>query len=138
MAITKLVRSDRRFSHVRGFGMGQEFRGRRSRKVVAIIGDAPLRRTSKKRKLASLLAEPLDNGFKDIRINVDGVDTDGTGGLLNGIVRGTSSTTRKSNRLRLVSLMVRGSIYAESANVTANKVGLAVIYDKRPTGSLPS
>lgn len=75
--------------------------------------------------------------YHDLGLAGYGMDTTGSITLLNQIPQGVSVNDRVGKRLCLETLQVRGSFEAGSTAIF-NKVALLVVYDKRPSGTLPS
>jgi len=77
----------------------------------------------------------LETGYVDIAIGAD-FSTTGTVTLLNEIEQGYEVVQRVGKKVKLISLQMRGHIY-NLATSTYNKCVWLVIYDRKPTGSLP-
>ncbi|AIF34794.1 putative capsid protein [Sewage-associated circular DNA molecule-3] len=78
-----------------------------------------------------------ETGFVDIASANYAVDTTGTVTLLNTVPQGASVNQRVGKKIMLKSLQARGLMQNGSA-ATANDVAFLIVYDKRPTGALPS
>jgi len=79
------------------------------------------------------------SGFVDIVIDQPAVH-DGTQlGLLATVAQGTTTQERIGRKLTWKSIQLRGSMNASSATTAkVDKVVMLLIYDKRPTGALPT
>jgi len=78
-----------------------------------------------------------DLGYVDLAAATYAGDTTGSVTLIPTIAQGTAVTQRVGKRVALKSLEVKGSISANAASVTSEP-WFAIVYDKRPTGSLPA
>ncbi len=95
------------------------------------VGPSRLYKTKKKRKLAQLLAQPIEIGFHDTITTGSNLDASSGVLLLNGLARGDSATTRQGNRVNMVSLYVRMTLVAQVA-AKLNRYRVVVVYDRTP------
>lgn len=77
-----------------------------------------------------------ETGFVDLAATSYALDTTGTITLIATIPQGTSVNTRVGKKILLKSLQIRGFCVAGST-AAYNDCAILVVYDKRPTGSLP-
>lgn len=77
-----------------------------------------------------------ESGYVDTAVT-GALDTTGTVALINTIAQGTSVVQRVGKKVLLKSVQVRGNAIANSAAI-AQDVAWMIVYDKRPTGSLPA
>lgn len=80
---------------------------------------------------------PQEVNFVDLGVGNYAMDTTGTVTLINTIPQGASQNQRIGKRCYLKSLLIRGFAFANTTGVI-NDVVHMIIYDKRPTGSLPA
>ena len=78
-----------------------------------------------------------ETGYVDVASASYALDTTGSVTLLNTIAQGTSVTQRVGKKVSLKSLQARGTISSNSATIV-NDVAYMIVYDKRPTGALPT
>lgn len=78
-----------------------------------------------------------ETGYVDLAGGAYVMDTTGSVTLLNAIAQGASVNQRVGKKVMLKSLQFRGNISNNSA-ATVNDVAFMIVYDKRPTGSLPA
>jgi len=78
-----------------------------------------------------------ETGFVDVAPAVYALNTTGSIALLNIVPQGTSVSQRVGKKIALKSLQCRG-IMANLFSATGNDVAFLIVYDKRPTGSLPA
>lgn len=87
-------------------------------------------------RLLARRAVSQETGFVDLTAASYDMNTTGTVTLLATVPQGTSVNTRVGKKIRLKGLQGRGSMNSNSA-AAANDVSFLIVYDKRPTGSLP-
>lgn len=95
------------------------------------ITSAP--RSGRSRKLIGA----RETGYVDLAIANYPCDTTGSVTLLATIAQGASVNQRIGKKVMLKSLQARGQMYA-GTTATLNDCAIIVVYDKRPTGSLPA
>lgn len=78
-----------------------------------------------------------EKGYVDLALASYQMDTTGTVTLLNTIAQGAGVTQRVGKKVVLKSLQCRGYMQNNST-ASANDVAFLIVYDKRPTGSLPA
>lgn len=78
-----------------------------------------------------------ETGFVDVALVAYAMDTTGTITLINTVPQGASVNQRVGKKIVLKSLQVRGSAI-NNGTAIQNDVAHLIVYDKRPTGSLPS
>lgn len=78
-----------------------------------------------------------DRGYVDLANANYAADTTGTVTLLATIAQGTSVNQRVGKRVHYASIQIRGRAVAGASGVY-NDVAFIIVYDKRPTGSLPT
>lgn len=98
------------------------------KRALASAGAAPQRRMGAMNK---------EIGYVDIASANYALDTTGSVTLLNAVAQGASINQRVGKRWRMTSLQFRGYVNA-NATATINDVSFMIVYDKRPTGSLPA
>lgn len=98
------------------------------------IGRAPPKFSSKYLKRKAMSKE---TGFVDFAQDVFEMDTTGQISLIATVPQGASVNQRVGKKIMLKGLQCRG--YASNnAAATFNDVAMLIVYDKRPTGSLPA
>jgi len=78
-----------------------------------------------------------ETGFVDISAATYAMDTTGSVTLLNTIAQGASVNQRVGKKVVLKSLQFRGNLQ-NGSTATVNDVAFMIVYDKRPTGALPT
>lgn len=78
-----------------------------------------------------------ESGYVDLAAAVYAGNTTGTIALIATIGQGTTVNTRVGKKAMIKSIQIRGSVSADSSTTTA-KASFMIIYDKRPTGSVPA
>lgn len=78
-----------------------------------------------------------ETGYVDVAAAAYQFDTTGSVTLLNTVAQGAAVTQRVGKKIVMKGLQCRGIIYNNSA-ATVNDVAYMIVYDKRPTGALPS
>lgn len=78
-----------------------------------------------------------EKGYVDVALAGYALDTTGSVTLLNTIAQGAAVTQRVGKKVILKGLQGRGLSQAGST-ATINDVAWMIVYDKRPTGSLPA
>lgn len=78
-----------------------------------------------------------ETGFVDVASATYGLDTTGSVTLLNTVAQGASVSQRVGKKIMLKSLQARG-VMQNNATALLNDVAFLIVYDKRPTGALPS
>lgn len=76
-------------------------------------------------------------GYIDIASANYALDTTGSVTLLNAVTQGAAVTQRVGKKIALKGLQCRGYMINNSTAVT-NDVAFLIVYDKRPTGALPT
>lgn len=83
------------------------------------------------------LVGPNESGFVDLAVNTYACDTTGAIELLATVPQGTSVNTRVGKKIRWKSIQCRGRYSVNSATIFTD-IAMLVVYDKRPTGSMPA
>lgn len=91
--------------------------------------------TMSNRFLAAATAREV--GYVDLAGAVRAMDTTGSISLIATISQGAGTTQRVGKQCRYRSLMIRGSVFS-GTTTTAALGTLLIVYDRRPTGVLPS
>lgn len=78
-----------------------------------------------------------ETGYVDVALATYVLDTTGSVTLLNTVAQGAAVTQRIGKKIIMKGLLCRGNIGNNSA-ATVNDVAYMIVYDKRPTGALPS
>jgi len=78
-----------------------------------------------------------ETGYVDLALANYPLDTTGSVTLIATIAQGTAVTQRVGKKVLLKSIQIRGSVSNNSA-ATVNDVAYLIVYDRRPTGSLPA
>jgi len=78
-----------------------------------------------------------ETGFVDVSAATYAMDTTGSVTLLNTIAQGASVNQRVGKKVVLKSLQFRGNLQ-NGSTATVNDVAFMIVYDKRPTGALPT
>ena len=87
--------------------------------------------------LKRLVAMSKETGYLDTALASYALDTTGTITLLNAVPQGVAVTQRVGKKILLKSLQYRG-ISINGTTATVNDCAWIIVYDKRPTGALPS
>jgi len=82
-------------------------------------------------------AAPKETGYVDLETAGGNLDTTGFIWMLNTIAPGATQSTRVGKKVAMKGLQIRGLLYNGTSAYT-NDVALIVVYDKRPTGSMPA
>lgn len=78
-----------------------------------------------------------ETGFVDLAAATYALDTTGTVTLIATVAQGASVNQRVGKKIRLKSLQCRGQMF-NGTTATSNDVAYMIVYDRRPTGSLPA
>jgi len=78
-----------------------------------------------------------EKGYVDVGISAYALDTTGSVTLLNTVAQGAAVTQRVGKKIIMKGLQCRGQILNGSTAVS-NDIAYMIVYDKRPTGSLPA
>jgi len=78
-----------------------------------------------------------EKGFVDVAVANKAADTTGTIALYNTVAQGAGTSQRIGKKFKMTSIQIKGSVSAGTAAVL-NDIACILIYDKRPTGSLPA
>lgn len=76
-------------------------------------------------------------GYADVALAAYDLDTTGDIVLLNTVAQGAAITQRVGKKINMKSLQIRGSSVGNSA-AALNDCAYLIVYDRRPTGSLPN
>lgn len=76
-------------------------------------------------------------GYVDLAVAAYACDTTGSVTLLNTVAQGTAVTQRVGKKISMKGLQVRG-YSANGTTAVFNDTAWLIVYDKRPTGSLPA
>jgi len=82
-------------------------------------------------------AASKETGYVDVASAVYPLDTTGAVTLLNTVAQGASVNQRVGKKIVMKGIQCRGSVYGLSAAIV-NDVAYMIVYDKRPTGALPT
>lgn len=88
-------------------------------------------------QLKRLVAAAKETGFVDVAGANYAMDTTGTITLLNVVAQGTSVNQRVGKKIMMKGLQCRGNLTTGTTAVV-NDVAYLIVYDKRPTGTLPA
>lgn len=83
------------------------------------------------------MAQTKETGYVDTAVT-GAMDTTGTIALINTVSQGTSVQQRVGKKVSLRGLQIRGNMVNSGAAAVANDVAYMIVYDKRPSGALPS
>jgi len=78
-----------------------------------------------------------ETGYVDVTGGPHALDTTGSVTLLNTVAQGASVNQRVGKKVALKSLQIRGHA-RNNSTATDNDVAYLIVYDKRPTGTLPA
>lgn len=78
-----------------------------------------------------------ETGYVDTASAAYALDTTGAIALISTIAQGTSVNQRVGKKVLLKSLQIRGAAQ-QGSTATLNDCAVLIVYDKRPTGSLPA
>lgn len=87
--------------------------------------------------LKRVLAAAKETGYLDTAAATYGLDTTGSITLLNAVPQGASVEQRVGKKIVMKGLQCRGAMNNGSTAIL-NDVAFLIVYDKRPTGVLPS
>lgn len=76
-------------------------------------------------------------GYVDVGLTNYNLDSTGSLALLNTVPQGASTSQRVGKKILLKSLLMRGFAYT-GTTAGAQDVAWMIVYDRRPTGSLPA
>lgn len=76
-------------------------------------------------------------GYVDLAVATYAMNTTGSITMIATVPQGTSVNSRVGKRIRWNSIQIRGYVSSDSTTVQCNGA-LLLVYDKRPTGSLPA
>jgi len=82
-------------------------------------------------------AASKETGYVDLANAAYAADTTGTLTLIATIAQGAAVTQRVGKKIVFKSIQIRGNA-ANGSTATLNDVALIIVYDRRPTGSLPT
>jgi len=105
--------------------------------VQANRAAAILVRQAKMNAMPVQRANVNDKGFKDLVAAGYAMDTTGTITLIATIAQGASVNQRVGKKIMYESIQIRGR-FANNSATTVSDVAFIIVYDKRPTGSLPA
>lgn len=94
-------------------------------------------RYAAKTKYGRKFASPKETGYHDVGSTTYDMSTSGSILHLNVVPQGTTVISRVGKKYMLKSIQFRGRSIAGSATTVADGAYM-IVYDKRPTGSLPS
>lgn len=105
---------------------------------ATVAGRASGRYTSRmSARLQRAPGVPRESGYVDLALATYALDTTGSIVLLATVAQGASVNQRVGKKILWKSLQCRGSIFNRTTGVV-NDTALMVVYDKRPTGALPT
>lgn len=108
---------------------------RPTRKRAASAAAKPA--AKKVRRSSAIRRSIAESNYVDLANAAYAMDTTGTLTLLATIPQGTSVSQRVGKKVLLKSLQCRSFVTNGSA-ATVNNVAMLIVYDRRPTGSLPA
>lgn len=76
-------------------------------------------------------------GYVDLGSGNYPLDSTGSVTLLNAVAQGAAVTQRVGKKIKMKGLQCRGYVVA-NATASTNDIAYLIVYDKRPTGSLPA
>ncbi|AUM61631.1 capsid [uncultured virus] len=76
-------------------------------------------------------------GYVDLALTGFNFDTTGSIVLLNTVAQGASVNQRVGKKIRMKGIQCRG-IHQNNSAATTNDCAVLIVYDKRPTGALPT
>lgn len=88
-------------------------------------------------RVKRVVASSKETGYFDTAVTAYGLDSTGSVTLLNPVPQGSTVSQRVGKKIVMRGLMCRGRIFNNDAALL-NDLAYMIIYDKRPTGSLPS
>lgn len=94
-------------------------------------------RTSMPARQKSRALVSKETGYVDVGPTNYNIDTTGSIALLTTIAQGTAVTQRVGKKVQWKSIQIRGSIAAGTTAIV-NHAAVLLVYDRRPTGSLPA
>jgi len=110
-------------------------------RVLTYRPSAPIRGSSRwlsaQRGLNRRGVASPETGFIDVGATTYPLDTTGSVTLLNTVAQGASVNQRVGKKIALKSLQFRGNIQ-NGTTATVNDIAFMIVYDKRPTGTLPA
>jgi len=65
-------------------------------------------------------------------------DTNGDVGAINLVATGTEINTRQGRKIKIMSIHHSGIVYPGVASTFRNLIRIAIVFDKQPTGALPT
>lgn len=87
--------------------------------------------------LKRVIAAAKETGYIDVATAYYDLNTTGSIALLSTVPQGAAVTQRVGKKIALKSLQCRGIVY-NGSTATFNDFAYMIVYDKRPTGSLPA
>ena len=84
-----------------------------------------------------LLAASKETGYIDVAAADYVLDTTGSVTLLNTVAQGAAVTQRVGKKIVMKGLQCRGNLQ-NGSTANSNDVAFMIVYDKRPTGALPT
>lgn len=78
-----------------------------------------------------------EKGYVDVTAAAYALDTTGSVTLLNTVAQGAAVTQRVGKKIVMKGLQCRGNV-ANNSTAILNDVAYMIVYDKRPTGALPT
>jgi len=90
-----------------------------------------------KSALTRLVAASKETGYVDLALAGYPLDTTGSVTLLNTVAQGVAVTQRVGKKILMKGLQVRG-LSQNGSTATINDCAYMIVYDKRPTGALPT
>lgn len=87
--------------------------------------------------LKRLIAASKETGYLDTALAGYACDTTGSLTLLNAVPQGAAVTQRIGKKIEMKSLQARG-IVQNGTTAIVNDIAYLIVYDKRPTGTLPA
>lgn len=109
---------------------------KRSASSAAAKPEKKVRRTPSSKFLRQTMPS-RETGYVDLAVSNYALDTTGSVTLIATIAQGTSVNQRVGKKVMIKSIQCRGQAYA-GTTATLNDVAYLIVYDRRPTGSVPA
>lgn len=114
--------------------------GAMARKTMAYAASSGRYNRSMSARRSNLQRAPgmsRETGFVDLAAAAYALDTTGSVTLIATVAQGASVNQRVGKKILWKGLQIRGNI-ANGTTATVNDIAYMIVYDKRPTGSLPA
>lgn len=114
---------------------GQQMGAAEARRVLARQAGFGLARRFHPR--LTPIRAPTEPGYVDVALATYVMNSTGSVTLLNTVPQGAGTSERVGKKIALKSLQCHGYLY-NNATATVNDTMYMIVYDKRPTGTLPA